>query len=199
MEQIMKVIRGMIDISEAEMQGFLSRTFTKTYRVNESLSAYRTFANEFFFINKGLVRVLFTDINEKKHCIHFARENQFISDYSSFLLRQPAFYNIEAIEETQVVVLSRSALEWAYNNIRLGQKLGRLIGENFFMSRDDRIKNMFARTPKERFEALNEYFPEIHQRVSPQMISLYLGISPIHLGRLKNEAVKSKATHELKE
>ncbi|MDE3214295.1 MAG: Crp/Fnr family transcriptional regulator [Bacteroidota bacterium] len=193
MDQIIKVLHDMIDISESEMQGFLSRTFTKTYRQNESLSAYSTFANEFFFINKGLVQVTFTDRDGKEHGIHFAWENQFISDYSSFLLRKPAFYNIVAVEETHVVVLSRSAIEWAYNHIRQGQKLGRLIGEFFFMSRDDRVKNLFGRTPKERFEALNEFFPQVHQRVSPQMIAAYLGISTIHLGRLKKELTRDPA------
>jgi hypothetical protein len=79
-----------------------------------------------------------------------ALENQFIADYANFMQKQPSLYTLQAVEETQVVVLPRSAIEWGYKSLTEGQKKGRLIAEFYFIYQDNRIKNMYARTPKQR-------------------------------------------------
>jgi hypothetical protein len=112
-------------------------------------------------------------------------ENQFIADYSGFILQQPALYSLQALEETHVVVLPRQAIEWGYNHMEEGDRLGRLIAEYYFIYQDTRIKNLYARTPKERYDSIAEVFPNIHNRVPQHMIASYLGITPVHLSRLK--------------
>ena len=146
--------------------------------------------NEIFFINKGLIRVIVTDNEGVEHSIHFAMENQFIADYSSFLLKQPSLYTLQAEEETEVVVMPRAAIEWGYKNLAQGDRLGRLIAEFYFIYQDNRIKNLYARTPKERYDSITDVFPGIHNRVPQHMIASYLGISPVHLSRLKKASQK---------
>jgi CRP-like cAMP-binding protein len=157
---------------------------------NESLSVPESIPNEIFFINKGLVRVFITDKSGNEHTIHFALENQFIADYSQFMLMQPSFYCLQALEETEVVVMPRKAIEWGYNHLKQGQKMGRLIAEYYFIYQDNRIKNLYLRTPKERYDTITEVFPNIHNRVPQHMIASYLGITPIHLSRLKKAAIQ---------
>jgi pectate lyase len=84
-----------------------------------------------------------------------------------------------------VIILPRKSIEWGYSNMQEGQKLGRLIAEFYFIYHDNRIKNLYARTPLERYNALAEVFPNIHNRVPQHMIASYLGITPVHLSRLK--------------
>jgi CRP-like cAMP-binding protein len=67
-----------------------------------------------------------------------------------------------------------------------GNKMGRLIAEYYFIYQDDRISNRYVQTPKERYDIIDTIFPSIHQRVPQHMIASYLGITPIHLSRLKN-------------
>lgn len=185
MEQIRQVMKQMISISEDELNDFLSQAITKTFKRQETVSRPNAIPNEIFFINKGLIRVLITDNEGTEHTIHFALENQFIADYSNFIQKQPSLYSLEALEETQAVVLPRSAIEWGYKNLTEGQKMGRLIAEFYFIYQDDRIKNMYARTPKQRYDSITDVFPNIHNRVPQHMIASYLGITPVHLSRLK--------------
>lgn len=189
MEQIRQVMKQMINITEEELNTFIGQTVSKTFKRQEIVSRPNTIPNEIFFINKGLIRVLITDHEGTEHTIHFALENQFIADYSNFLQKQPSFYSLQAIEETQVVILPRAAIEWGYENLKGGQKLGRLIAEFYFIYQDDRIKNMYARTPKQRYDSITEVFPNIHNRVPQHMIASYLGITPVHLSRLKKAEI----------
>lgn len=190
MEQIRQVMQQMINISEVELNSFLSHAIIKTFKKNEILSRPDVVPNEIFFINKGIIRVLITDKKGLDHTIHFALENQFIADYSNFMQKLPSLYSLQALEETQLVVLPRSAIDWGYQHLKEGQKMGRLIAEFYFIYQDDRIKNMYARTPRQRYDNITDVFPNIHNRVPQHMIASYLGITPVHLSRIKKSVIK---------
>jgi CRP-like cAMP-binding protein len=189
MEQIRQVMKQMIDVSEDELNDFLSGAITKTFKRQEILSKPASIPNEIFFINKGIIRVLITDNEGTEHTIHFALENQFIADYSNFIQNLPSIYSLQTLEETEVVILPRSTIEWGYKNLKEGQKMGRLIAEYYFIYQDDRIKNNYVRTPKQRYDSITEVFPNIHNRVPQHLIASYLGITPIHLSRLKKAVI----------
>ena len=185
MEQIKEVMRQMIDVSEVELNDFLSGASIKTFKRQEVISQPNAIPNEIFFINKGIVRVLISDSEGTEHTIHFALENQFIADYSTFIQKKPSMYTLQTLEETQVVGLPRATIEWGYNNLKEGEKMGRLVAEYYYIYQYDRIKNNYVRTPKQRYDSISEVFPNLHNRVPQHMIASYLGISPIHLSRLK--------------
>ncbi len=185
MEQLLQAIRQMISISDNEADDFLQQVISRKFKRLETLSRPGVVPNEIFFINKGIVRVVVTDNEGIEHSIHFALENQFIADYSSFILKQPSLYTLQALEDTEAEVLPRSAVEWGYKNLKQGDKLGRRIAEYYFIYQDNRIRNLYARTPKERYDSITEVFPNIHNRVPQHMIASYLGITPVHLSRLK--------------
>ena len=187
MEKIRQVMRQMIQISEIELKEFLGKCFIKNFRKNEILSRLSSVPNEIFFINSGLIRVMVLDKEGKENTIHFAMENQFIADYSNFIQRHPSLYILEALEDTQVVVLPRQAIDWGYSHLKEGQKMGRLVAEYYFIYQDNRIKNQYIRTPKERYDNITEVFPNIHNRVPQHMIASYLGITSVHLSRLKKQ------------
>ncbi|MDN5212604.1 Crp/Fnr family transcriptional regulator [Fulvivirgaceae bacterium BMA12] len=185
MEQLRQAIKQMISISEEELEGFLKDCFVRVFKRKESLSVPNLIPNEIFFINTGIIRLIINDKDGTEHTTHFALENQFIADYSSFMQKQPSLYTLQAIEETQVVVMPRSTIDWGYQHLREGDKMGRIIAEFYFIYQDNRIKNLYARTPKERYDSITEVFPNIHNRVPQHMIASYLGITPVHLSRLK--------------
>jgi CRP-like cAMP-binding protein len=187
MKHIKQAIQQIISTSEEELSSFLSNAQTKTFKKQEIVSQPGEVPNEIFFINKGLIRVLITDNEGAEHTIHFALENQFIADYSNFIQKKPSIYSLQTLEETELVILPRTAIEWGYKNLAEGQKMGRFIAEYYFIYQDDRIKNLYVRTPKQRYDSITEVFPNIHNRVPQHMIASYLGITPIHLSRLKKQ------------
>lgn len=185
MEALYKAIQSMINISPAEWDQLEAGCIETRFKRNLYLSRPLTVPNEIFFIVRGLVRVVVTDEAAIDHSIHFAFENQFICDYASFIQQKPSVYSLQALEDTEVVVLPRKVVSWGYENLQEGNKLGRLIAEYYFIYQDNRIKNMIALSPKERYDSITDIFPDIHNRVPQHMIASYLGVTPVHLSRLK--------------
>jgi signal-transduction protein with cAMP-binding, CBS, and nucleotidyltransferase domain len=185
MKQLITAIQSMISISDEEMDTFLNKCSIKKFKKNAILAASGRVPDAVFFINNGLLKVSILDQEGQEHCIHFALENQFIADYSSFIRKEVSEYSLQALEETEVVILPRNAIEWGYANLNQGEKMGRLIAEYYFIYQDNRIKNAYALSPKERYDQITEVFPNIHNRVPQHLIASYLGITPVHLSRLK--------------
>lgn len=92
-----QIMKQMISVSDDELDRFLRQAVTKTFKRNETVSRPGSVPNDIFFITKGLIRVMITDQDGTEHTIHFAMDNQFIADYSSFMLREPSLYLLQAV------------------------------------------------------------------------------------------------------
>lgn len=188
MERIRHSIKQMIEASEEELDNFLEDCYTKKVKKKAILSRPNVVPHEIYFINYGTLRLVILDRKGTEHTISFGIENQFIADYSHFLQKSPSIYSLQALEDSEIVVLPRAAIERGYKNLRQGDRLGRCIAEYYFIYHDNRIKDMYFRTPKERYDILNNIYPNIHNRVPQHMIASYIGITSVHLSRLKKES-----------
>lgn len=187
MEQLKAAIRQMIEISDDEMAQLLDSCYVKVFAKKAFLSVPDVVCNEVYFVCKGITRNLLVDNEGVEHTTNFTIENQFIADYASFIQKTPSIYYLQALETTEVVAMPRRAIEWGYQNLKQGDKLGRLIAEFYFVFHDTQIKSQYFSTPKQRYESITQVFPNIHNRVPQHMIASYLGISSVHLSRLKKE------------
>lgn len=189
MKQIRAAIKQMISITEEELDQLLARCYKVNFKRLQALSVPGEIPQTVYFINSGALRVVITDKQGVEHTVYFAMKNQFIADYASYILQQPSLYTLQALKDIDAVAMPRSAVDWGYKNLKEGDKLGRLIAEYYFIYQDNRIKNEYARTPKERYDSITQIFPDIHNLVPQHMIASYLGISPVHLSRLKKSKI----------
>jgi hypothetical protein len=82
--------------------------------------------------------------------------------------------------------MSFEILQGGYKKLRNGEKLGRLLAEEYFFIFIDKIQSIYTITPIERYNNLNKKTPKILQRIAQHYIASYLNISSVHLSRLKN-------------
>jgi len=66
-------------------------------------------------------------------------ENTIVTDYESFLIGIPSNYSIQAMENTTVVLMSLEMLQDGYKSLRYGEKLGRLLAEDYLFMFNDKI------------------------------------------------------------
>ena len=90
MDALRQYIRQMIDITDSDLSELLSYATIRRFKRLQALSTSGSVPNEIFFITSGIIRVVITDNQGVEHTIHFGLENQFITDYSGYILQQPA-------------------------------------------------------------------------------------------------------------
>lgn len=179
------LILNYIELSELEWV-YCSRMFKLDFiDKKEIVVCQGTICRNIFFVVKGLLRVYFIDQDGKEKTFHFALENTFATDYESFLKRIPSSYSIEAMEDSVVIIITFEMLQDLYKKLKHGEKLGRLIAEDYFFLINDKIRAIYSQTPLERYKTMNEKFQKILQRVPQRHIASYLNISSVHLSRLK--------------
>lgn len=119
------------------------------------------------------------------HTYYFAREQEFIGDYDSFLPAQPARHAIQALEDTQVLSISHDNLQRLYREVREGEKFGRLVAEALFVDVLRQLTSFYEETPEERYARFVRTYPDLQQRIPQYYIASYVGVKPQSLSRIR--------------
>jgi CRP-like cAMP-binding protein len=186
LKNIYEAISSYIEINDEEWTAYSSMFRIKEFKKKEIILNAGTICRDVFFVDSGLLRIYFVDKEGNEKTFHFTQENNFATDYESLLNRTISNYSIQAIEDSTVILMSYEMLHTGYKSLRFGEKLGRLLAEDYFFMMSDKIKSIYTQTPIERYQNMNIKFPKILQRVPQHYIASYLNISSVHLSRLKN-------------
>lgn len=146
--------------------------------------------NEVAFIVKG-VMMCYYNKEGKQFIDEFSMENEFITDYSSFLTQSPSNKYIQCLENCQVYVISNESLNRLYqmNSIEF-EKSGRIMAEQLYLQWHEKSKSLLMDTATERYLKLIKNRTELPQRVPQYLIAEYLGITPESLSRIRKTAFK---------
>ncbi|MBK5212762.1 MAG: Crp/Fnr family transcriptional regulator [Flavobacteriaceae bacterium] len=140
-----------------------------------------------FFVEKGLLRSYMLDESGKEHVIQFAPENWFIVDRSSVYFNDPSESYIEAIEDTEVVLVREDFLCKANETSSVFSKFNEKLLHNHIRQMQKRINLLLGATAEKRYLSFIEMYPDLLLRVPQWMIASYLGITPESLSRVRKE------------
>ncbi len=141
------------------------------------------------FVEKGALRSYSVDEKGSEHIIQFALEGWTISDLYSFLTGEPATYNIDAIEDSELTLISKSAHEELLNTMPKFETFTRLNITGAYVAMQRRLTSIISSPSEERYEKFNELYPTIVQRVPQHMIASYMGLTPETLSRVRKKIV----------
>lgn len=139
------------------------------------------------FVEKGAMREYTVDDNGNEHIIQFALEGWTISDLYSFLTGEPATYNIDALEDCELVLISKSAHEQLLKELPKYETYTRLQITGAYIAMQKRITSIISLPVEERYKNLTSLYPNIVQRVPQHMIASYMGLTPETLSRVRRK------------
>ncbi|MBX2901245.1 MAG: Crp/Fnr family transcriptional regulator [Cyclobacteriaceae bacterium] len=143
------------------------------------------------FINSGSFRS-FSVLEHEERTYFFAFENEYVTDYESFLSRQPSPNSIQAMEDAEVLQLSYEDMQYCYEKIPVWQKFGRLIAEYIYMGVSKRAYNLQTQTPEQLYLKILNDSPKLVERVPQHYIASYLGIKPESLSRIRGRLAATR-------
>ncbi len=127
------------------------------------------------------------DHQGEEHVIQFAVEDWWISELQSFLSGQPTKYNIDALEDSQILLLEKDAREKLLGAVPALERHFRLLQEAHFVATAHRIDKALSASAEERYLDFMKTYPTLFQRIPQNQIASYLGITPQSLSRIRKE------------
>lgn len=137
------------------------------------------------FICQGCMRVYRVDDKGLEHIISFAIENHWTGDRESLLSGNPARSNIDAIEDSTVLLITKENFETICKEIPAFSGMVNNILHRSFVASQNRIHAAITYTAEEKYLNFIKTSPEIASRVPQHMIASYLGISAETLSRVR--------------
>jgi len=185
------VIAQFVTFTEREWEVFIQHLSFSSLNKKEHFAIEGKVCDHMAFIVKGALR--YYHLKDGQEITgYFSFENELASAYKSFLRRTPSTNYIQALEETELVLISYNNFQKMLSLPLLALKIerfGRLVAEYYICCYDDRVTSFITQSPEERYTSLEKTRSDIFQRVPQHFIANFLGITPVSLSRIRKRTL----------
>lgn len=190
-ETLIADISKTIPLTEADKECLkenfkLKKLRKKQYFLQEGDIAFHT-----AYIGKGCLKTFTVDSEGSEHIYQIAIEGWWTSDIYSFLTGEPAIYNIEAVEDSELLIVDKVGRERIFERIPKFERFMRILIEKNVVANQHRLNSMMMLSAEERYLSFIKKYPQIVQRVPQHMVASYLGIKPETLSRIRKQLISN--------
>lgn len=138
------------------------------------------------FITKGCMRTYAVDDKGVEHIIYFGIENWWIGDRESLLSQTPSRLNIDAIEDSEVILFTDPNFEMICSKVPAFRDMVHAIISKSLNVNQNRVLSSISKTAEEKYLEFIQKYADFAMRIPQAMIASYLGIKPETLSRIRN-------------
>lgn len=139
------------------------------------------------FVETGLLRSFTIDEKGNEHILQFGMQGWWVADLYSFLTGEPSEYNIEALEDSELLLITKSSWDLLLDEVPAFERYFRILIQNNLIATQRRLMGTMSSTAEERYQKLLQQIPDISQRVPQHMIASYIGVTRETLSRLRSQ------------
>ena len=122
--------------------------------------------------------------------MYFAIEDWWVADVDSFTNSKPSQLNIQALENSEVLLISKQNKEKLYQEIPEIEKLFRIMSQKNLVALQRRMIDNLSKTAEQRYLDFLAKYPKITQRLTNIQIAAYLGVSPEFVSKIRRKITK---------
>lgn len=185
-------INKHISLSEQELEAFCGLFRQMTIRKKSFLLREGEVCGFEGFVAKGLFRVYHIDHNGFEQILYFAIENWWITDIDSFTNQKPSQLFIEALEDSEVLLIDKKDKDFAYANLPKIEKLFRVMTQKTHVALQRRMIDNLSKTADQRYVDFIEKYPAHYERLTNLQIAAYLGISHEFVSKIRRKIAGKK-------
>ena len=145
------------------------------------------------FVGKGLLRSYTIDDKGSEHILQFAFEGWWTADLYSFFTDEPSLFNIEALEDSELLMITRPSWESLLDKLPAIERYFRILIQNSLIATQRRLLGSLSETAEQKYLKFIKAYPESVQRIPQHMIASYLGITRETLSRLRRDIASGKS------
>ncbi|MEM6630478.1 MAG: Crp/Fnr family transcriptional regulator [Bacteroidota bacterium] len=173
--------------TEEQLTKIVSFFEKKVFKKKELIVRKGDVTHHVFFINRGCVRLFLIDYAGKEHTILFGTEGYWMGDLQGFIYESLASYTYQAIEDTEVLAISKSSWDKLMQEEPGFVKYVSILFRNGLIEQQNRIVEFFTLTAEERYERFIQTRPKLLNRVPQKYIATYIGITPEFLSQIRKK------------
>jgi CRP-like cAMP-binding protein len=176
-----------ISLTEEETRQFCSLFTPKTFKRKEFFLREGQVCAHEGFVTRGLFRLYHMDGNGFEQVLYFAPEDWWITDIDSFTNQKPSELYVEALEDSEVLMISKKDKDFAFETYPKIEKLFRIMTQKTHVALQRRIIDNLSKTADQRYEDFITKYPQLFNRLSNIQIAAYLGISHEFLSKIRKK------------
>jgi len=185
-----KYLTDKIELSEEEIAAIAEVATVKKLRKKQYLLQEGDVWKYNAFVCRGFLKTFSVNDNGMEHILNFSPENYWCGDRESLMHATPSRLNIDAIEDSEVVLIKKEDFDLLCKQIpQLNNLVNNILQKSFLVSQNRILANI-SLSAEEKYQEFLEKHPAIANRVPQHMIASYIGITPETLTRIRKNAAK---------
>lgn len=180
------------DLSEEELKQLSSFYVTRNVQKNEYLLKEGEVCNFEGYVLNGCFKIFYEDENLRDHILYFAVEDWWVLDIGSFVFGSPSQLNIQALEDSVILVITRDQKTKLYRELPTVEKIFRVMNQKSLASTNLRLIRMLHQNAEQRYKDFTAKYPTLIHRIAQHHIAAYLGISHEFLSKLRKRLLRKK-------
>jgi len=190
---IINNIRRHIDPTGEEMEILMSVAQSRVVKRKEFLLKEGEVARYQFFVIEGCLRTYTIDAAGKEHVLMFAPSDWWCSgDLYSYLSGRKSANNLEALEATSLIQISKDNLDKLYERAPKFERFFRILFQNAFVFHQNRINANLSETAEGRYNLFTANYPGLESRIPQKYIASYIGVTPEFFSQMKANMSRKK-------
>ncbi|HVM89477.1 MAG TPA: Crp/Fnr family transcriptional regulator [Puia sp.] len=142
-----------------------------------------------YFVIKGCLRLFFINDKGVEQTTHFAIENWWLADYTSFEKQEPSTFFLQTVEKSQLLALYYTEQEKMLKHFPQMERYFRLMHQRANAAAQCRIKGLYELSREESYRQFNKNYPEFVQRIPQYLLASFLGFTPEYLSEIRKKAI----------
>ena len=187
---ILQNIAKHINLTQQEQEIFTGYLQAKTIKRKQFLLTDGDISKHSIFVTAGCLRGYTVDKSGIEHVLSFAPPDWWIADMYSLISQKPGTLNIEALEDTEVLLLSKTNQEKLYIEIPKFEHFFRILIENSLVASQQRLIDGLSLTAEERYNNFCKRYPTLIDNLPKKLIASYIGVTPEFFSRMRSEMVR---------
>ncbi|UPQ77999.1 Crp/Fnr family transcriptional regulator [Flavobacterium azooxidireducens] len=188
-EVLLNHINRYVELDEGIAQEIAAFFSTLKLQKRQVILEEGSVCNQLFFVSKGCLRLYYLDDKGVEQTIQFALETWWMTDIDAFNKKGKSSYSIQALENSEVVAISKDDWTLLLEKFPELEKYFRQIYERAYAASLFRIK-LFRLSKEEFYHLFRDSYPGFIQRIPQKILASFLGFTPEYLSELrkKNES-----------
>jgi CRP-like cAMP-binding protein len=141
------------------------------------------------FIESGYLRI-FIQTEEKEVTQWISTAGYFVTDLSSFIHQKPARFNMQALSDVNMHVISKSNYDTLAKQFAKWNELEKQFIIHCFITLEERMLSHLSMTAEERYQFFFNYNKELFNQVPLQYIASMLGMTPETFSRIRKKQLE---------